>query len=627
MRSLAFTFLLALAAVTVCGMAVWQFRQGNFDLVFGAPPTPVGSRIYHAFKPDQVKHIRVIGDGSKATFTLEKDGWQASSPWIDRMDPRAAVAIIDFTLSLRVEDFAPIDEVDLADSGLDRSAIDIRLENADHVPLAKYKIGRPTPWQAEVEEIKQPVPTVYILPRDKRHKNHVYTCTGDISPLFKNGLKFLRDHHPFYFNPAALKQIRIRSQQGDLTLGRDQPKSPWRIITPIDLPTDSAAAKMLLEGLYELQAVKLSDRVENIQTPSDKAVKTNQIAITPFDSGTETLLDIFPPETSASPIVKATVSNRPNAVFDLPTKPEPGIITLSNLPLTVNELRDPTLTHLHIPSLAGISIEPATAPEIIITREPEKPWMVTLNDHTSEANEENLYSLLKAATTGKAIGFASDAATDFSPWGLDRPMLKLRFLARNNEVLELRFGIDGKGGYFVNRLGTPTVMRVDSSLVASISVRPYEWRHSRLWSLDRTNLVSIERKIANSPPLLLKYKPFEDLWDAASGEQDLTSSLDPMRINYLFSLLEGFKVSRWLAPTDEAASSALLSPTLSLTVMEKTRDDELNFTGFSARTINFAPASKETNPNFYFGRLHSDDQPFLIDRETYRKLTASLSEK
>ena len=203
MRSLGFTSLLLLAAILICGLAGWQLKQGNFDSLLGAPATPVGQRIYSSFTPDEVKHIQISVANTGASFSLQDTGWQASAPWTDRMDPRAAVGIINFTLGLRVEDLAPRGKIDKRKTGLDENAISIRLEDENHRPLAKYKMGRVTPWIAEVEGMAQPVPTVFIQPRDKSHKSHVYACTGDINSLFKDELKFLRDHRPFYFNPIT----------------------------------------------------------------------------------------------------------------------------------------------------------------------------------------------------------------------------------------------------------------------------------------------------------------------------------------------------------------------------------------------------------------------------------------
>ena len=73
------------------------------------------------------------------------------------------------------------------------------------------------------------------------------------------------------------------------------------------------------------------------------AAQSTQIAITSFGSDAETVLDISPPETAGASDAKATVSDRPDTVFDLPVKPEPNLVSLADLPLAVNDLRDPTL--------------------------------------------------------------------------------------------------------------------------------------------------------------------------------------------------------------------------------------------------------------------------------------------
>ena len=628
MRSLGFTLILALLAIGVGGVAAWQWVEGNFYRVLGAPPTQVGERIYTGFTPADVKLIRVSQNGTIATFELGPDGWQATMPWVDRMDPRAAVSIINFTLGMRVEDIAGIDKVDPQKAGLRESGINVRLEGADHQVLAKYKLGRQTPWLATLKDIPEPVPTVFIQPRDENHKNYIYACTGDIIPLFKDNLKFLRDHHPFYFNPLALQKIRIRSEIDELTLARESPNSPWRVIMPLDLATDPSEVKSLIEGLYELQAVKISDRASVTLPAAGALPNSRQIAITSFGSEAETVLEILPPEPPESADVRATVGDRPDTVFYLPAKPEADLASLADLPLTVNGLRDATLTHLNVKTLRAILIEPATGTAILISRNPPQPWMATIDGKTQEANEERLFALLKTVTQGRVTGFETDAATDFTPWGLDRPIMKLRFLGETDEqVIELAFGIDGNGGYFVNRTGTPTVMRVERTLVDSIPRKPYEWRHSRLWSIDRLNLMAIERTIAPEAPLMLRYdftKP--DPWTASRGEANLTASLNPSRANYVLDALEGLKASRWLPVDDPSALDALAKPSLTIKVIEKATDNMGDFTGLITREVEIAPGSNATNPGFYYGRIKSDPNPFLMDRDTCEKLATEVLE-
>ncbi len=627
MRSLGFTLILALLAMLCGGIATWQWLAGNFNSILGAPPIQVGGRIYNNFSPADVKFIRVSQNGTTASFELGPGGWQATIPWADRMDPRAAVSIINFTLAMRVEDVAPIDKVDSQKAGLRESGINIRLEGTNQTPLAKYKLGRQTPWLATVPDMVEPVPTVFVQPRDLHRKSHIYACTGDIIPLFKDNLKFLRDHRPFYFNPTALKQIRIRATEGELTLARLDDKSPWRVSKPLDLATNRAAMKTLMENLFELQALRISDRASITLPATGTPGSTRQIALTEFGSDSETVLEIYPPETPEAAEVLASVSNRPNTIFSLPLKPEADLISLADLPLAINDLRDATLTHLNLKTLRRIHIQPANGSEIVILRTPPRPWVATIDGRSQDANEERLFALLKTATEGTVVGFETDAATDFTPWGLDRPILKLRFTGEiESQFIELAFGIDSKGDYFVNRTGTPTVMRVERSLVDSIPRRTYEWRHSRLWSIDRFNLIAIERKQGAESPLLLRYVSDSDEWTASRDGVDITANLNPQRANYLLDTLEGLKVSRWLPHDDPSALEAIANPSLTLKIIEKSKDNTDDLTGFITREIVLAPGSNVANPGFYYGRIASTTHPFLMDRETYDKLVTTLLE-
>lgn len=626
MRSIGFTFILALAAAIAVWLAGLQWHQGSFDLIFGKPPVPVGQNLYTRFKPEDVRSIHLVANGVKATFALTSGGWQASSPWQDRMDPVAAVAIIRFTLGMRVEDLAHEDKVDPARSGLGENAIRVQLLDEHGASLANYKLGRISPWSAETENSDGPVTTLFVQPRGESRDRHVYLCTGDITPLFKDGMKLLRDHRPFYFNPLTLEKINIHTPQGDLTLVRDQPQSPWRISKPLKLPTDVEAMKTLLEGLYQLRAAKVSDRNEVTLPATGTTTKTSQISISTFGSPHETVLEYFPPESPEDPHVKAIVSDRPNTVFDLPLKPQPDVISLADLPLDVNALRDPTLTHLNVASLRAIRILPSTGREILISRIPPEPWMATAEGKSFPANEENLYRLLKAATTTRAIGFESDAATDFSPWGLDRPILNLKFTAQEGEALELRFGINPKGEYFVNRIGTPTVMKVEPSLISSFPFKAHEWKHARLWSIDPYKLRQLVFSRPDQAPLVLKYQFNEQTWKAQSGNEDLSPRLLHSRANYMLGALEQLKVNRWLSPGDPDALKALLNPALQITAMEKTSEEEEPAGGISLRTLSLAPVSEGPFAGMHYGSLSGELHPFLIDPETYGKITTELFE-
>ncbi|MEP2775752.1 MAG: DUF4340 domain-containing protein [Luteolibacter sp.] len=627
MRSLFFTLLLLVGTAVLGMLASWQFIEGNLNGLLGTPPTEVGAKIYPAFQPESVTSISIKSAESIANFVKTQNGWQATEPWEDRMDPRAAISILTFANTTIAIDAIERDKLDEKLAGLNGGNTEIRLRDEDGETLAMFRLGRRTPLLhlPDVEN-PEPIPTTYLLPLERGHKSHVYAATGDILPLFKDGFTYLRDHRPFYFNPLGTQKIRIRTSQGELTIGRENPDSAWRIIKPLELSTDPVAVKTLLEGLINLQAIRVSDRAQVTLPTNGTSPQNDQIALTPFGSTTETILDILPPATPDAAETRATVSDRPDTIFTLPLKSEPTLVSIPDLPLTVNDLRDPTLTNLNIASIRGIAIESATSPTILISRQPPAPWIATINGTEQRANEQRLYELLKAITTTRAIAFETDAAPeDLSPWGLDRPIIKLTFLAQNNLSLSVAFGLDSRGNLFAKRKDNASIMRLDNRILDEIASNPHDWRHSLLWSVSSVDLKSITRIEGRSAPLKLNYNWNNDDWVALSGEADVTEDLDPARAKYLLGALENLQVSRWLSPTDADALAALVEPSLIFQVEVNTVDEFGEPTGTTV-TRTLALGIDPTTQTIY-GK-HSDDPIlFTLPPETFLKLSIPLLEE
>jgi len=624
MRSPAFTFLLFILAFVLCGLVGWRLTQGSLDVVFGAPPTVEGELLYPGFKAAEVQRISLSANGVRAVFACDERGlWQAEYPWKDRMDPRFAESIIGFTLGTRVAEVIPKDKIDSKQANFRDGQVGVLFESKDNRTLCKYVLGRKTAWKSTDPTTGEEVDTVFIRPLDKSRKNYIYACNGDIHPLFKDGFKYLRDHQPFLFRPDLLQRIRIRNAGGELTLGREAPGRPWRIIKPLDLPTDVTAMKRLLEGLLSLRAVKVSDRADVTLPASGPANGSDQIAIQLFGAATETILDILPPQSADAPTRLATVDDRPNAIFELPSKANADLVSLSALPLAVNDLRDSTLTNLNIASLKGILIEPAGRTPLLISKLPGK-WVLGDGENPPLANERRLFDLLKAVTETEVKAFVTDAATDFTPWGLDKPFLSLRFLAIDNQSLELSFGSDKQGVVYVTRRGTTSVMKVDDEVITRIATQPYQWRDSRLWALNSTDLKSLEIRRDTRPLVTLDYDFLDESWKAQRDGHDATSELDPSRANYLLGLLSNLSVNRWLPADYAAADKALLAPILSFTVKSQLTDAGGNDAGLGTKELVIAPAAEGENNRFYYGRITSDENPFVLDQETFDKLKVEL---
>lgn len=610
-----------LATTAILGaLAVWQIREGSLDRLLGEPPVKLGERIYPDFRPENVVRISLRSGETDAVFVKTPRGWVATAPWEDRMDYRATLAILSLADTTVAVDRVERDKLDPAAAGFAVGNTEINYQDASGETLAHFRLGRRTPWLHRTEGKKpQSIPTTYLLPLESGRKSHVYAATGDLSPLFKDGFRRLREHRPLPFNPDFLAKIRLRTPEGELTLGRNDRFAPWRITKPLDLATDPATVKTLLEGLSQLQATTIADR-SDVTLPSTAAsAQSSQIALSHFGVEGEIVLDILPAETPEARETFATVSDRPQTIFTLPLKAEAEIVSLADLPLTVNDLRDQTLTDLDIPSIRGITIETATTPTIVISREPRAPWMSTIAGKEQPANNQCLENLLLAVVNTRALSFETDAAPeDLSPWGLDRPVLTLVFLLKKNQTLSLSFGLDKRGGLFAKRKTSPTIMRIDRSFLDKIAVNAHDWRHARLWSFCKVDLTSLVRTQGGLPPLELSYNYLAESWKAVCSGKDVTADLVPLRADSVLTTLENLAVARWLEPNDVAAAKALSKPALTFTATENTVDDFGDIIGDKTRTLTLTP---DPATNLIYGKLSSDPSPFTLDAETFIKLS------
>lgn len=643
MRSPWFTFLLVLFTAVIGGMATVRFSQGNLNSFFGVPPSKVGDRLY-TFDPNQVHRIRLAdrgGKGVRAECVFENGQWKILSPWKDRMDPRVADAILLFTLGTKVIDAIPPGKIETSQAGFDDGIIDVRVEDKNGEPLAKYRIRRKTAVKFYDEKEKTEESTVFVQPADKNRKDYMYACTGgNIQLVLKDGFRYLRDHHPFSINPLHLETVRIENSESSLLMKRaeDTEKSPWRIVSPQELRTDPTAVVTLLTDLFNLQAQKILSRSE-VTLPPPEVGKGEIIAVKHFGENEETILQVYPPVPADAETVHATISSRPDAVFELirkqPSGPggkgaaDDGVIALSNLPDTVNELRNQTLTSINGAQLAGILISPSTGEPIALVREsPTSDFKVEIGGRQSTPNLAALQQLLVLITKAKVAGFPNDAATDLSPYGLDHPAISLRFVSFEKDDKDgfvLNFGQGHDGTWYGNRVGVSTVVKMDEDSISKIKIHPWDWRNTVLWSISSFDFTGFVRQIGDGTPLGMEWDFGSETWTAKEGPKDRSAEVDKARANHLLDTLVNLRVAEWLAPDDEDAYKALQTPLMTIDVVVKTVDAEGQRSGIVTRKLEVAPSTNALYARRkFYGRLDGEASPFLLDQADVRNLAANV---
>ncbi len=634
MRSITATILQTSVAAILLIASGMLLVRGNLYQFFGVPPTPIGERLYSNFTAADITEISLSSNDAKATFSRASGQWMMTSPVQDRMDPRWAKTLIDFTLATRAADVIPDEKIDDTQAGLTDGMISIRLGDKTGKARARYIIGRRTAWTSTDPETQDAVPTVFLQPRDRSRRNYIYACTGDIRPIFKDGFRYFRDHQPFLFAPSQLEKIHIKSASSEFVIEGLGRTTPWRITKPQKLATEPAEMiKFIESGLFSLRALRVLDR-SKVTLPITSDGVYLEIGIQSTGQAIPTTLKVYPPLDDKATTVYATVTDRPATVFELPLRPHPDLISLSEMPLkNYNDLRAQNLTNFNHRNLQAIHFTPAGSQEILLSRVPRGSWRLHIDEkNTTTINEITLYEFLKTITTAKVAGFLTDSAfmtdaeKDSVTYGLKNPLLSLRFLFMDDSVMILTIGQTKEGIYTAHWNHpdtTHTIVKLPDDFLARLPIRMKQWKDARLLAISPIDFVNLERTLQQSV-VKLNYDNQNEKWKAERDGADATGGLNVARADKLLETLGNLNVTTWLNPDDPQALAALQEPALKLNLMSRLLNEFGEQGGLKPQTLEITPVTKEGQSAFFYGRLSGESDLFLLDRQTAVLLAIDL---
>ena len=686
MRILRF-ILLVLVTLAAIGAAVLLTIDGNLSRIIGRTAFSSGERLFPYTKEEmnEISWMRINCGGDMAEFRRRPNGvWWGEKPWDDRMDPRAAAAILQYTYSTSIVDALPLHKIDsasLKEFGVKTTPITITLKemSADgrrSSTMARYTLGSTAPWLVDDPENQTTDDTTYMQTDFYGRDSRILVGTGNILPLFKSGIRQLRDHRPLLIHPAMPASIEINNKGQRIALERPSPDSrtPWKITYPLPLDTDPQMMDVLLGTLQKLTAVRVYDP-EETSVPDMTDDQVTSVSIRNFTGHLAgdgkslaveekpVTLRIYPPSDNSNlaELVKATVSDR-KAVFELAqttgsNKEVPGV---RNIPLDLNLLRSKQLTDIGDYKITGLSIRRSLQDYPTIVRfvqgdektGQQPTWMYTAEgSRYQEVNPDHLVSLLKTVKTGNVAGFASDKATDLAVYGLDNPLLTLTMslLPKPNEEprppVTVFFSKGTDGSWYARQSGKPTVVMLDNEYMKNFTANALAWKKKSLLFFNRYNLKEMHlERIGSGGPLILKFDRLDDSWTASKDGRDETLNINPNRANRYLDELEKMEVVSWLPYINPAAREALKKPVFRLKLViqvykDASRQEHQEITGkdgitFSAEpemeektiSMEIAPAGEAGFSRFYYGKINTTPYYFILNMDSVRLLGASLAE-
>lgn len=485
------TILFSLLTAGLGFLVIMQQTRGNLDFIFGSKPLPVGSNVYQ-FDPSEVGRINILNsDGTSSEIVKAGGVWMIKEPWADFADARTVRSLIDFAARLQIEDFVDRDDIeDLAEVGLKKSKIEVKLFSKSGATLCHFNMGRYTSWRGFDPKFKSEdptqappsFPTLFIQPLEEDRDEHLYVCSDFADPklrvvlmrdLFANGLRLFRDHRLFYNSPGFAAEITLKEKNSEITVKRDgmSKEDDWKISKPYELATSPKALNNLLGGLAAIQAgavVDPSDLALPAPLPENIDHTINIRYFLPDGSVSDPVSAIFYPPTDDKAVnVPVVVSTEPgktrNAVLLVPRGPNS---ILASIPRDVNSLRSRTMTSLQVRQIEAVTLSDFTGREIALTLEKDpheraRRWFAKVSREDGSNRRSELYNgaaniyqvkeLFEALFLDEVNRFTNDASTDPAEYGLDQPIRRISLKLRDGENVNFVIGEKLRPQYFARR--------------------------------------------------------------------------------------------------------------------------------------------------------------------------------
>ena len=629
------TILWALLAVGILALAVLQTQEGSLARLFGRGEFKEGQFLF-SYEPEQAHLIIArVGEKSLSFVKNDKGEWWCQTPWQDRMDPRAAAAIIQFSLGMKIVDTLPLNHTvtsNMREFGVDNTPVEVIIKDKKESSLARFKLGSLAPWVIRSEDEKTPpLPTLYLKTDYYKWNDDIFVVTGNINPLFKEGMKYLRDYRPLYFDVKKLSAIEIKTPIESFFLEKDAITHKWKLGANGFFDADE---KMVQNFLSVIQALSATELLEEKEVVLSEKLQQNAHTVTlAFEGGNPLVLTLYPSGQKEQKTVLAKVSNR-KGYFSLPiVAPDKGQAGLSNLAMSSKILRSRQLLPVERKEIEGISLRFGESGEgLVIKKSLHDKWVYQQRDGSIlPVNEYQLYSFLKTLLLEPVADFATDAVVDVEPYGLYNPLGVITFALKDKSPLSLVIGKGVDEGYYAQLENSPTVYALSSDYVSALGLATHRWRSPLILQLNSCELKNIQLERKDAPRMLLEYDFAGESWVAKEGakgeEKNVTLELNPHKANNLLTALEKLEVLQWMPSSFDSAYQALKKPTHTL-VIETEPTVPIPGLERVSQTLFFAPASRVSvgaDP-LYFGQVEGDGDYFLIPESKVKDIFFNLKE-
>ncbi len=637
------TFLIILAT---CGIGAVVFilqSEEHRHLLISEKITYTGKKAFD-FDPEAVRKVIVTTpDGLTGEFIFENNQWTTIQPWQDRADNLAP--LISFALATEVNKTISTEDAAPESFGFGEHSHRIQFFDIEDNKLVDFDLGLPSAWHVNIKDSEKQFPCLYVRNRLAEKDAPTLLCTDpqfQTLELFKNNLVRFRNYwltNPF--EAPFLKKISIAQKGSTISLEREVSHATatyaaWGIKKPLEERADPVAVKHLLQTLTYIAADELqsSAGVTLPDQDEDKIV----ITLNYFRKEQPIILTIYP-STTKNNITLATVSDRPNVIFQIPSQARQAQeLTYQNFPANVNNIRARNLLTLNPQDINLISVRKKGKAPIRLAK--KLHWnLVTGTNEAVPANKQALTDFIAAMDSNSIVSFVSDAPSDLSEYGLDQPQQSVYMVDQYNNPQVIHFGNAENymskdqqvTGFYAKCGSRDSVWLVESNVLTSIKTEEWAWRPLGITNLSIPSIRNISRKRHNAPAQYIDFdfgadrlKVFEGAKENWDENEEITHKVDGTRVGFFIRTLSDLTALNRIDPNSIEVQRTIQDQFfMSISVTY----EDYN-TGMPKKIqLDFAPVGKLSNSRFFYVRNAVTGEIFNINKETCKHLFDSIRYK
>ena len=548
-----------------------------------------------------------------------KKNWKMTAPVNDRADAKQIEELLTALINLKKQqDIEGENSPSIESMGLNDADLELAIGGIDGNKIGVLKFGNEAGF----------VDSIYA----RWEEDTPFACWSDVRLLAEVAHDALRDIRLLSIPVEKMWRVKVqRGTEASLVIESKPVDSPWIITKPLRTGADPDAVSERRAIIANLSASGFIDNPDSEVTAAF-ATDTKTVSVWRRSIAGPVRLELVKSPDGKTGYAK--VSDRA-PVFRI----DPQLVDA--IGINPNDLRDKRLMPFNPKSVLAIEINAKPDHKVSLMQD-NTGWYVIESKKKTQANRQRVYRMLKALAVEQVRDFMADAATDLSPYGLDKPTLSLTIttiqqdpekptnddgspnlisaaktllvkgqVAENQDVIEYYATINGSG----------TVVRLSPAFPPIIPIRPLDFKTLYLWpSFNLSNLRSIKTSKPPQPALNLDYRHETNEWTGKLAGEDISARIDKGQALKLAQQLSlPIRATRWLSKNPGDGEIALLNPVRRVEfVLSDAKGEEYPY------KIDIAPVNPDGVNTLFYARVNKNKEMCLIDRLNFEILDLPL---